>query len=456
MKHKGLRFYFALFVSKTGYKLMKLLGRNGTYFPGEVAIKICPDFLGRIDKPSTVFCVTGTDGKTVSANLLNDILTDQGYDVLCNTAGANINSGIATSLLSASSYSGKPSNQIAVFETDERSSKKVYPYIHPDYIICTNIERDSVERNPHPQYICDFIDQAVTEHSKMILNGDDLCSMQLGKKHKHAYFSIAQMPSDHRSVPNITNDFKLCPVCNTPLQVDYARNHSIAHAHCPNCGFGSPAPEYEAHVDLKAKTMELNGTVYPLQTDTLFYAYDVLGVITALLEFGMPAEKIRDSLTRIRLNKTRRMYKRIGSTVIIGNMMKDRNAVACSCNFDMVRNDKREKEILVILENIGKEKVSSENICWYGDTDFAFLNDPSIKRIVIAGRRAKDARLFMLNAGVPEEKIDTVYEYTDGPSRLKLDTNCIYYLYDLWMYPEPAMTLWHDIVRRVREKENKK
>ena len=455
MHFKGLRFYFALFVSKTGLKLMKLLGKNGTYFPGMVAIRLCPDFLGKIEKPSVIFCVTGTDGKTVSANLLNDILRDHGYDILCNTTGSNTNAGIATALLGASTYSGKPTKQIAVLETDERSSKKVYPYIHPTYILCTNIERDSVERNPHPQYICDFIDDAVPEGTKMILNSDDLCSMQLGGKHEHAYFAIAKMPSDRSEVINVTNDFRLCPHCNTPLKVEYARNHSIARAHCPDCGFGSPEPDYEARVDLGKRTMELQGITYPLQTDTLFYAYDELGVITALLEFGMPAEDILDSLGHIRLTKSRHMYKKIGDTTIIGNMMKDRNAVACSCNFDMVRNDRREKELIVILENMQKEKFTSENICWYGDTDFNFLNDPTIKRIIIAGHRAPDTKLFMMNAGVPEEKILTTYEYTDAASLLKLDTHCIYYLYDLYMYPQPALKLWHSIVGRVRE-ENKR
>ena len=50
---------------------------------------------------------------------------------------------------------------------------------------------------------------------------------------------------------------------------------------------------------------------------------------------------------------------------------------------------------------------SSENIAWFFDTDFEFLNDPGIEQIIVGGFRCPDMHLNsrLLMAGIPEEKI---------------------------------------------------
>ena len=41
----------------------KLLGR-GSSLPGQFALKVCPDVLGRVKLPSHIIAVTGSNGKT--------------------------------------------------------------------------------------------------------------------------------------------------------------------------------------------------------------------------------------------------------------------------------------------------------------------------------------------------------------------------------------------------------
>ena len=47
---KNIKFYLALYASKMACIALKILKKNATHYPGWVALKICPDFLGQVDK----------------------------------------------------------------------------------------------------------------------------------------------------------------------------------------------------------------------------------------------------------------------------------------------------------------------------------------------------------------------------------------------------------------------
>ena len=74
MSDKTPRFYLALAAGKLAATALTALGRNGGQIPGKIAETIDPDFLAHIDKPERVVFVTGTNGKTTTSNLLDDLL----------------------------------------------------------------------------------------------------------------------------------------------------------------------------------------------------------------------------------------------------------------------------------------------------------------------------------------------------------------------------------------------
>ena len=98
-KKKTMRFYLTLAGIKVLIKVLQLCGRNATHVPGRKAINICPDFLDQIDKPEFIIGITGTNGKTTVSNLIADVMQDNGYDIIDNRFGGNIDSGIASSLI---------------------------------------------------------------------------------------------------------------------------------------------------------------------------------------------------------------------------------------------------------------------------------------------------------------------------------------------------------------------
>ncbi|MBP3543506.1 MAG: DUF1727 domain-containing protein [Lachnospiraceae bacterium] len=451
---KNLRFFTALFISKTAMFTQRLFGMNASYFPGKLAIKLCPDFLGLIDKPETIISVTGTNGKTTVCNMIIDTLLENGYDVLHNRAGSNINAGVASALIGGSSVFGKAKKKIAVFEIDERSSKLIYPYVKPTYAVCTNLFRDSIHRNAHAEFIFRIISDSLPKESHMILNADDLISAGLAPENKRTYFSIAPMNTDLTESINIINDMRICPKCNHKLSYHYVRYHHIGNAYCPSCGFASPKSDYVAAPDFEKNTLSINhhGDIeqYSLVSNSIFNTYNQITAITLLREFGLSAEQIKTAFDKLNIVESRYSSEKAGATEVITHMAKGQNPIACSCVFDYVKNETGKKEIILMLDDVFDRIASSEIMTWIYDADFEFLNDDSISHIIISGVRCEDYKLRLLLAGVPEEKLTCVTKELDTPDYLHcFGTDKIFILHELYAADE-ALQVRDKVVARLK------
>lgn len=452
---KNLRFRLALLVGKTAYRAQKLLGMNASHFPGRLAINICPDFLGRIDKPERIVCVTGTNGKTTACNMILDVLNDCGYDVLNNRAGSNLNAGIATSLLSNSTLGGRVKKKLALFEVDERSSKLIYPYIHPDYAVCTNLFRDSLQRNAHTEYIFNLISDHIPEGTHMILNADDAISQGIAPDNDRTYFSIARCESDHEEDINIINDARICPKCYHLLKYNYLRYHHIGNATCPNCGFTSPKSDYEALPDFDSRTLtvkhEGNTETYPLITDSMFNTYNQVTAICVLRTLGLSYEDIRSSFEKVNVIESRYSSATAHGVEVVTHLSKGFNPIACSCVFEFVSKQPGQKEVILMLGDIYGHSHSPEIVTWMYDADFEYLNQPDINHIIVCGERAEDYKLRLLIAGVPEDKITCVPDEKLAHEKLHLDnTEKVFILHQV--YATGAAKLAKDkIIERLNE-----
>lgn len=443
---KNLRFLIALWISKAAMFLQKLLGMNASYFPGKLAIKLCPDFLGRIDKPETIITVTGTNGKTTCCNMLLDILTENGYDVLNNKAGSNIDAGIASALIAEASLTGRVSKKLGLFEVDERSSKKIYAYVHPNYTVCTNLFRDSIQRNAHPEFIFSFIDSSLPDDTHLILNADDPISSRLREGNKRSYFSIGRLPTDRDKCINIINDMRMCPKCHSGLEYEYVRYHHIGKMRCPVCGFASPEPDFLASPDWEKGSFTVRTAdgeeEYPLVSSSVFNTYNQVTVVAMLRTFGLSAEAIAKSFSHLKIVESRFTSVEKNGVEVITNMTKGQNPVACSIVFDYIRNEPGRKEVILMLDDMTYKK-TTEIMTWVFDADFELLNHESITRVVAAGVRIHDYHLRLLLAGIPEDKIRCVENEADAPKELALERGeKVFILHDL---TTPVMT------KRVRD-----
>ena len=422
-----IRYYVALWAAKLSIIALKITRHNGTNFPGVLALRICPDFLKYVGKPQKIIAVTGTNGKTTVSNMLLDMLTMDGKRVMNNKMGSNINSGIASSLIYGASLGGRCRYDLGLFEVDERSALRVYPYLKPDYMLITNLSRDSIMRNAHPEYIRDILTKYIPKETKLILNADDLICCGIAPENPRVYFGIEKMDTDVTDCVNLINDLQICPQCHRRLEYEYRRYNHIGRAYCPHCGFKAPAYDYAGcHVDLDKMRIDVRDAAgighYRLLNESIFNIYNVVSAVALLREIGYSHAQIETFFAND--------AETIGSRTLYRLLAKEKNAFATTRVFDYISGLDGDKEIILMNSCQGDMKHWSENTCWLYDCDFEFLNRDNIKNIILCGPRRFDHKLRLLLAGVPEEKLSFAEKETDAPDKLRLFANDqIYVLY---------------------------
>mgnify|MGYP004454594833 FL=1 len=451
---KNLKFYIVLYLAKLARIALKVIGRDATYFPGKLAVTLCPDFLGRIDKPKTIIGVTGTNGKTTVCNMIEDCLKENGYDFIDNHLGSNVNSGLASTLIEGATLTGKQKKDLAVFEIDERSSVKIYPYVTPTYLVCTNLFRDSLKRNAHTEFISNILTNNIPKQTTLILNGDDLIVSNLAPQNKRVYFGIDRLDTDTDTCENIVRDITVCPKCDSKLEYDFVRYNHIGRAHCSKCDFKSPNIDYEVtNIDFNKMQMTVKSKEeekYDLINNNIINIYNMLATIATLKELGLNREQINSVLKKQKIVDTRYSKEKVKNIEIITQLSKGMNPIACSRAFDYVRKEKGNKAVIVILDDLHEAANSSENIAWHYDTDYEFLNDESIKQILTAGARYLDTFVRLEIAGVPKEKIVYQRDEISLVDKLNLEgIDKVFILHDLY-----SIDLKNQIKRKIEEKVN--
>lgn len=436
----NLRYHLAVMGAKLSARLIRMLGRNASHNPGVVALKICPDFLKIAPKAPLAICVTGTNGKTTVSNLLTDALEKAGKKVVSNRTGSNIVPGCTTNVVNSLDIWGRCKVDATVFEVDERASRLILPYLKPDYLVVTNLFRDSLKRNAHPDYIFSVINTYCPDSTKLILNADDLCSCMLKPNSGHVFYGIGKLPTDLTESPNLVADYQLCPKCGTKLVYDYLRYHHIGKAHCPACDFKSFDSDYlvtNINGEEKTLTVSVHGqqTSYPLISDITFNIYNQLTVLTALREIGIPDEKVREIFSAIRVPDSRLNETTVGGVTVVQAMSKGQSCISSCRTFDFVANQPGKKAVILAMDDAYDRKKSIEYIGWIYDVDFELFARDDVVQLVCSGPRCYDHRVRALIAGIPDERIVCAKSELDAVDLVDIaHVDRVYILYDTSTY----------------------
>lgn len=414
-----LRFLLALWLAKLSIPALKITRHNGTDFPGNLAVKLCPDFLRYVGKPKTIVTVTGTNGKTTTSNMIGDILESSGRRILSNRAGSNMLSGVATALLQHCDLLGRMKDcDAAVLEIDERSSPFIYRHLTPDLLVVTNLYRDSIKRNGHSAFIFDKIAQSLPAETVLLLNGNDAISGALGEgTNRRLFFSVDRTARSTDTCPNTACDITACPRCGHMLTFDYFHFHHIGAPHCQRCGFAMPESSYTAReVDFAAETFTLHrkdgaDLRLPFPTGDLFNVFNVTAAAAACLYLGVSGEDAAQAISRLTARTGRFEAAHAGELDIVTMLSKNQNPISSSQSLAYLGHVAGHKDVVLLLTDSKDAVHGHEDISWLYDTDFDVLKDASVGKVFLGGTRCYDLALRLMLAGVPEEKLRLFPDY---------------------------------------------
>ena len=447
------RFYIALWASKLMMAVYKILGDTKNDLPGLLASKICPNFLKLIKKPALTITVTGTNGKTTTSTLINDFLRSAGLTTSFNDWGANMQAGYSVNLIRAVNLLNKPVVDCSILEADELTLDELMPWIKPDYLLVTNICKDSLRRNGHPENIYNHIEHTLRQlgdHTTAILNANDPISSELGKDSKRVYFGMAD--TMRNPFENLGKDIAICPRCGGKLIYTYRHYRHIGKFRCEKCDFQTPHSKYFGEfVDFENRTMTISGHEYPLISDTIFHAFNVLSAIAVLRELGYGENEISSFLATQKVTDIRESCVEYNGIEYYTFAAKSQNVSAASTVFEYMAKEPSDKDVVLLMDEVQDKNHPTETLSWLYETDYEFLNDPKIKRVIVGGHMYLNHKLRLLLAGLPEDRIVAVEDEADIP--IYVDQSGIKKVYVLYETDcvSKAVNMRDSIVRYVKE-----
>ncbi|NLY37553.1 MAG: DUF1727 domain-containing protein [Tissierellia bacterium] len=433
-----MRFYFAILAARCSAGILRITGHNATHMPGAVALKLCPDFLSHLAKPKTVIAITGTNGKTTTSNLIADLYKKMGFSFAHNSYGSNIKEGVVTTLLDASSFFGGPKLDLCILEVDERASRIIFPEMAPDYLLVTNLFRESYLRNAHGEFIFRILQDHLPHHTHVILNSDDLISSRLGVENPKTFYSIAPLQGEKSQLGSLIEDVPLCPLCNQPMVYSFRRYHHIGKAHCSSCSFTNASADFVLEEVEKDFAMNHHGLVehYPLLGENVLDHYAELCALSLMRTLGFDHKVLARAIEDIEIVKSRKDISHRKDKTFYRMLAKGMNPIAISRAIEIILSQEGKKAIVLLNDTSIKTKSHEENTAWLYDTDFEQLNQDDVVQILVGGYRAKDYYLRLLFAGIPREKIILCEEKIDVADRIDLQgVDFIGLLYELYSEP---------------------
>ncbi len=331
--------FLAILVCKFGRAVGKLVGK-GSSMPGKFALKICPDILARVRLPQHVIAVTGSNGKTSTVEMIAAILRAGGKTVVYNEEGSNQIEGVTTTVLTHASLTGAVRADVLLIESDERYAAQSFRYFHPTEFVITNLYRDQLTRNGHPEWVYDAILPAIHPETELILNADDPLSSCFARGHeKVKWFGLDRCPSDTDAPTGAYRDGAYCPVCRAPMEYDYVHYNHIGAFRCTKCGHRKPATDYTATaLDLERGTLTIDGSVtIQLAFRSIYNVYNVLAAYAACRECGVASDTAAGVINNYILKNGRMQKFTLGAHRGMLLTSKHENSIAYDTNLRYIR-----------------------------------------------------------------------------------------------------------------------
>ena len=390
-------------------RLSRAAGRGGgTTLPGKLVWKLDPAAVDALAArlPQGVALVSATNGKTTTTAMVSSILAPT-RTLAWNNSGANLASGIASTLLNADGA------DLGLLEVDEFVLPEVMRRTHPRVVCLGNLFRDQLDRYGELEHIAERWRAAVAgldPEATLVANADDPLVAALADGRGSTLLFGVDDPRRARTGLQHASDSKYCIRCGHPYRYDAAYVGHLGTYRCEACGHARPP------LDVVAREIEpdgLDGVSFELHAPGgslrvrlgvpgLYNVYNALAAASLALSLDVALDDVVAGLERFRAAFGRFERFSVG----------DRGFLLL-----LVKNPAGANEALRTLEEGGvppalvvalNDRIADgRDVSWIWDVDFEPVLEAA-ERIVVSGERAAELALRFTYAGFPRERLELV------------------------------------------------
>ena len=380
--------------------MLRLFNFGATSLPGALALKICPDILGYAAKNVDIIAVTGTNGKTTSARIIERALQNAGRSVCANRSGANLMPGITAELIMNKSLFGSIRCESAVIECDEAACRLVLGKLRPHVLLVTNLFRDQLDRYGTVAHPRDCIAAGLrdTPETIAVINADCPMAASVSRlcQNKTVYYGLGE----HKKTSVGSGEDDTCPVCGKRLCYKGLSYANLGVFSC-SCGFARSEPDVSAESVFPDGSFVLRAdgdkTVCAPALPGLYNVYNSVGAVAAAVACGVPLKQAADAAQDFDCGFGRMESFPLGKRG--ARMILIKNAAAADQTLNEVCRAPGEKTLVLAVND---RTADGTDISWLDEADFGVLaRRGKIVRAYVCGDRAEAAEKRLKRENIP-------------------------------------------------------
>jgi lipid II isoglutaminyl synthase (glutamine-hydrolysing) len=387
-------------------RLSRLAGTGGgTTLPGKLLTRIDPTAIERLAarlRRGTAL-VSATNGKTTTASMIAEILAPR-LRLAHNSSGANLVSGIASTLLAADGA------EFGLFEVDEGALPDVARRVRPRAICLGNLFRDQLDRYGELEHLAErwrTMAGELDDAAWLVVNGDDPQVGDLARERGRALVFGIDDPRHARPGLQHAADSKWCLRCGTPYEYAAAYVGHLGDYRCPACGHARP------RLEVLAREIELDGLdsvsfrlVSPgderlvrLRLPGLYNVYNAVAAAALAHTLGAAPDEIQAGLERFGGAFGRFERIPVGPRRLLVLLVKNPAGANEAVRTLLAGGPPR-----LALIALNDEIADGRDVSWIWDVDFEPLLT-ELQGVIATGERAAELALRCKYAGFPTDAI---------------------------------------------------